>query len=254
MKSPNIFWVAAWLLGWLAVPATPQEPPRVVYRFYTMKIKPGMEKQFDEGRKRHVEWHRQQKDTWGWYAGQIVTGPRAGQYVFTTWWRTWSDFDQPAEFAAGDAADAAVNMDPYVESETNAFYVFLPAVSRQELGDFLLYEVISFHLNPGSANDFVAVLGRIHEAIAKTHWVPGYEWYVLANGGEQPGFVLVVPRRNWAAFAPPAESLEAMLAEVYGREEAASLLGRFFGAVHCQRSEVVQSRPELAYTPPPPAQ
>lgn len=243
--------VAMLLAGLLALPAATQEKPGAVARVYTMKIKPGMGKQFEEGRKRHVDWHRKQKDSWRWSASQVVTGERTGQYIFGTFDHAWKDFDLPSDFAAADGADAGVNMDPYVESESNGFYLYLPDISLPIEGEARYYQLASLRLNMGTEEEFIYVMGKIREAIAKTKWLPAYEVYALVNGGEHPNFVIVLPRANWAAFEPPAKTFEKMFEDAYGREEADALLRRFYHAVRSERTEIVENRPDLAYQPAP---
>src|SRR5580765_6771708 len=50
-------------------------------RIVVIKPKEGMQKQFEEGYKRHLEWHRRNKDTWTWYGWQIIAGDRFGYFM-----------------------------------------------------------------------------------------------------------------------------------------------------------------------------
>jgi hypothetical protein len=72
----------------------------------------------------------------------------------------------------------------------------------------------------------------------------------LFNGGEHPTYVFTFPHKNWADFEPPEQTLRAVLEKAYGREEAESVLKLFDKSVHCVRSEIAASRPDLSYTPP----
>lgn len=253
MQRAGVGWmgVAAAALGALAA-AAQQAPPGPVARVYVMKVKPGMEKQFEAGRRRHVAWHQKQKDTWGWYAGQIVAGEREGQYVFGTFGHQWADFDLPAAFEAGDDADFNATMAPYIESSSNAFYLFLPALSRPAAAEAPFYDLTYYEVEFGALADFQAALEKVHEAIGKTNWVEAYEFYGLYLGGEHPTFVQVVPRQNWAAFAPPAVPFARMLEQAFGREDAAAIQRGMAKSVRRVRSEVVRTRPELGYSTPPP--
>ena len=48
----------------VAVAAWAQSQPGTVSRVYLIKVTPGMEADWLEGAKEHVEWHRQQNDPW----------------------------------------------------------------------------------------------------------------------------------------------------------------------------------------------
>jgi hypothetical protein len=43
-----------------------------------------MTQQYEAGRKKHMAWHKSQKDTWSWYAWEVVTGENTGSYVIGT--------------------------------------------------------------------------------------------------------------------------------------------------------------------------
>ena len=52
-----------------------------VCRVYFSTPKPGMGQQYEVGRKKHMQFHRDQKDTWTWNTFAIETGDNAGMYV-----------------------------------------------------------------------------------------------------------------------------------------------------------------------------
>ncbi|MGA8763549.1 MAG: hypothetical protein WB562_11850, partial [Candidatus Sulfotelmatobacter sp.] len=52
-----------------------------VCRIYFSMPKPGMNQQYEAGRKKHMQFHRAQKDTWTWNTFTVETGDNAGMYV-----------------------------------------------------------------------------------------------------------------------------------------------------------------------------
>jgi hypothetical protein len=52
-----------------------------VCRVYFSMPKPGVSQQYEAGRKKHMQFHRDQKDTWTWNTFAIETGDNAGMYV-----------------------------------------------------------------------------------------------------------------------------------------------------------------------------
>jgi hypothetical protein len=236
----------------LALPALAQQSPANLGRVVAMVPKPGMAQQFEEGRKRHMEWHRKQNDTWAWETWQVQTGDASGVYLSITFGHTWKDFDAwEAKYAKGDEVDAAKNMDPYLVADTSSLWAFRNDVSRPPEGNepSKMASVIHFILNSEGVNEFNIANRKIHEAIGKTNWPVHYQWYALVNGGEQPHFVLVLPHNSYAEMAPQEVSFEAMLEKAYGREDANALLRSLEKTIKRQWSEIIVYRPDLSYRP-----
>jgi len=250
MKWSRIFSIltVAMLAG---LPLGAQQKSDNVARVSAWKIKPGMVQQFEQGLKRHNEFHRKQQDKWALYTFEVISGEGTGFYLRGVFGHNWEDFDAEEKNAAADAADSATNVIPYIEREIPRYYVFLPDVSRPLAGDepSALASVLSFGVKIGHTQDFLYSIRKIHEAIGKTNWPVNYEWYVLVNGGEGPTFVLVLPRKNWADFKEPAKTFDKMLDEALGHHEAELLLKHFDSTIHAEWSEIVRYRPDLSHRP-----
>ena len=235
----------------LALPAAAQEQAGNLGRVYFVKPKAGMELQYEEAAKRHMDWHRQEKDTWTWHTWQVVNGEQLGQYVVGTFNHSWEDFDAHAEFDAADTADALANLSKYTESVSNIITLYHEDVSRPLEGDtpLPLSQVIRFQLNVGVVPDFTYWMKKVHEAVEKTNWPPRYSWQQAINGTEGPVFVLILSRKNWAGFSPPEKPFDTMMEEAYGRREADALRKVFQKSVRSVRSETTQYRPDMNYIP-----
>lgn len=98
----------------LLSPAITFAQSRSLAQFVTWKPKAGMEKNFDDGYKRHLQWHKNAGDTWNWYGWYFISGPRSGQFMDGTIDHAFEDFDKPVD-PAGDAADNAKNTVPYAD-------------------------------------------------------------------------------------------------------------------------------------------
>lgn len=236
----------------LALPALAQEKPGNVGRVFVFQPKPGMAQQYEEGRKRHMDWHRKQNDTWTWETWQVETGEAVGAYLTITFGHNWKDFDEwEAKLGKADAADAAANLSPYIAGESNGLWIYRAEVSRppEGQGPSKMAEVIHFTVKLDAEAEFNYLMRKFHEAIGKTNWPAHYLWYALANGGEHPHYVLVLPRNSWAEMAPQEVSFGAMLEKAYGRQEAESLLGSLGKSVRREWSETIIHRPDLSYRP-----
>ncbi len=248
MLNRRALFVLGFLL-FLALPLAAQEQPGPVARLFFVKPKAGMRAQFEQAAKRHMEWHRQQKDTWTYYGWESVTGEQIGTYGFGTFGHHWKDFDARAKFDEADSADYYANVAQYVESRSSVFDIYHPEISRPLEGESPLVQVIVFQVKVGEQEEFLQGIRKAHEAIKKTDWPVHYDWYELANGGEGPAYVLVLPHKNWADFEPPELSFPAMLEKAFGRQEAESVLKMFNYNTRKQTSEISKSRPDLSYIP-----
>jgi hypothetical protein len=96
-----------------------------VCRIYFSTPKPGADQQYEAGRKKHMDFHRAQRDTWSWRTYLIETGDNAGTYVSSTCGHSWKDLDEwEQRMGKADTADGAQNMSPYVRSGRNGIYVY----------------------------------------------------------------------------------------------------------------------------------
>jgi hypothetical protein len=231
----------------LALPARAEDP--IVSRVMVWKAKPGMEAKFEEGLKRHNDFHRRQGDTMALMTLQVQSGPETGAYIRLASDRHWADFDAEEAMAKADQADTAVNTDPYIASTTTSYYRQLTDVSRPKSAAAAMYSIAFYQVKQGKADDFMLAIKKFHEAIGKTEWPVHYAWFALVNGGDGPQFVLSVPRDKWADFNPPEKSFDKMLAEAYGPTEARSLGEMFDHCVSGTSSEIVVFRADLSYIP-----
>src|SRR5436309_4866286 len=63
---------------------------------------------FEAGYIRHLDWHRQNKDTWTWYGWTVWAGERQRWFVYATFGHSAAEMDSPVD-PAGDERDNIVN-------------------------------------------------------------------------------------------------------------------------------------------------
>jgi hypothetical protein len=244
--------VAAALLLGPGAPLVAQEAPGAISQVIVTHAKAGMGKQYQEGRKRHMAWHKKQNDSWIWTTWEVTSGPSTGAFLSLSPGHTWKDFDDwEARLGQGDAMDVDANLTPHAESTTISYYQFLSDLSRPALATPKMSEVIHFLLKPEKEVEFRQAQLRVHEAIGKTSWPARYSWYALVNGGEGPHFVLVLPRESYAEMAEPELSFSGMLTKAFGSYEAGVLLGTIAQSAKSQWSELLVYRPDLSHVPTP---
>ena len=224
-----------------------------VCRIYFSMPKPGAVQQYEAGRKKHMQFHRAQNDTWTWSTFAVETGDNAGMYVTSSCGHAWKDFDEwETRMGKADTADGATNLTPYVQSGRNSFYVYRADMSLAPANQppAPLTAVTVFVLHAGATPDFIAAIKKTNDALNKqADWPKTSGWLQLINGGEGPTFVLLSSRKNWADFAPLSKSLPDVLNEAYGKETADQIQKTIRDSTVRQYTEAASYRADLSYVP-----
>jgi len=218
---------------------------------YASVPKPGMTKQLEEGRKKHMAWHKKQGDTWTWEIWQVETGESAGNYLAVTFGHSWQDLDAwDQKYGEADTADVEQSMAPYIEKTVPSIWMFMKDASRP-LDPYApkMAQVSHYLVKPGKEADFEDTIKKMNDAITKSDWPPHYAWFALMDGGEQPHYALVYYMNGWAGMAEPEPSFGAMLEKVVGKHDADSLTHTFDSCIHKEWAETIRYRPDLSYVP-----
>jgi hypothetical protein len=208
----------------------------------------------EDGRKRHMDFHRKQNDSWEWDVWQIETGDGTGNYLSGTFGHSWADLDAWEEkIGTADTADGNVNLTPYVASQTASIWEILPDSSHvpmpMDKTPPKMAELNHFLLKPGSETEFNDAIKKINDAIVKANWGVYYTWYALQDGGEGPHYVLLLYMKGWADLAEPNPSFGAMLEKAVGKHDAEALQHAFDNSVKREWTETIRYRPDLSYVP-----
>lgn len=216
--------------------------------------KPGSEAQYVEGRKRHMEWHRAQNDKWAWHAYDVITGDATGAVVTVSSPHRWADRDGREQFVRDDQADVMKNILPYAAPHQFSIWRVRSDMGRAGAPKATdpptpYFTVQHFILNPDAMPTYVENVKRISAALDKINYpAPKGLWYQLMTGGEAPHFVQVVPRKNWAEFESPRETLDEALKRALGAE-GATLLSNVRKGMRRTWTETLRHNDELSYHP-----
>lgn len=148
---------------------------------------------FEAGYIRHLEWHRQAKDTWRWFGWTIWAGERQRWFVYATFGHSAAAMDSPVS-PADDERDNIVNVTPHARFVESGLYEFLPALSRGtgEPTPTTRVELVTVDLAPGADQEFEAALAAEHQDETL--------WYRMIAGGSAPRYVRLRPRASLSAL------------------------------------------------------
>lgn len=222
------------------------EPPSVA-RMVFFHAKPGAKAQMEEAIKKQMDWRREQKDDWVWLTWEYVSD-EVDRYVVASFSHAWQDYDQPKispfieEVFQGDLARLCLS--PVVVQ----YFDHLEEVSA--LGTAkkppTVAEVAVFQVQFGKTMQFYEAIRQFHRALQKAGSPERYEWFELLSGGEEPQFMLFLPRPNWAAFDTQGGFLLEVLEKLVGTKKANELFAQFTASVKNCRRYAVRLRPDLS--------
>jgi hypothetical protein len=151
---------------------------------------------FEAGYIRHLDWHRQNRDTWVWYGWTIWAGERQRWFVYATFGHSAASLDNPVP-PAEDERDNISNVTPHAQFVGNALYEYLPSLSRGtgEPQPTPRLELTTVELAPGAANAFEAALGAAPSTLQGETL-----WDRMVAGGSAPRYVRLRPRPSLSAI------------------------------------------------------
>jgi hypothetical protein len=146
---------------------------------------------------RHLEWHRQAKDTFGWYSWTVwAAGERQRWLIYATFGHTAASLSNPVS-PAEDERDNIINVLPHAQFLGNGVFEFLPALSRGNgvPTPTLRAEYTTVELNQGAGKAFEVAL-----AAEQSNLKGEALWYRMIAGGAVPRYVRLRPRVSLAAI------------------------------------------------------
>jgi hypothetical protein len=181
-------------------PAQIEQPPGPYARIAVLRALDGHSWEMDQGYLRHLDWHRQAKDWFGWYSYSVwASAERQRWLMYATFGHTAADLSNPVS-PAEDEANNLLNVLPHAQFLGNGVYEFLPALSRGNRNGVptaaLRAEYTTVELNnQGAAKAFEAAL-----ALEQPKLHGETLWYRMVVGGDSPSYVRLRPRATLAAI------------------------------------------------------
>jgi hypothetical protein len=151
---------------------------------------------FEAGYIRHLEWHRQNRDTWVWYGWSVTFGERQRWFVYASFGHPAASLDNPVS-PAEDERDNISNVAPHAQYLGNALYEYLPGLSRGtgEPQPTARLEFTTVDLVPGAEKAFEAALSADQPKLQGETL-----WYRMVAGGTAPRYVRLRPRTSLSAI------------------------------------------------------
>lgn len=213
-------------------------------RFTILVPKEGMERQFEDGYKRHLKWHVDNGDTWNWYGWMVASGVRVGYFIDATFGHSWADFDKPINPTA-DVADFEINVSPFAKFLTQFIAAYLPTYSVGTNADLssALPRVIYFKVKPGQEQTFEEFLAAFRSDYPKIAPDQNFLWFRIEDGDQTPQYFLFMPHKNFAE----RQKSQNFLAKLWARNIEART--KFQNSVAETITETMRYRADLTFIP-----
>ena len=158
---------------------------------------------FEAGYIRHLDWHRQAKDTWRWFGWTIWAGERQRWLVYATFGHSAASLDNPVN-PAEDEKDNILNVTRHGHFAGHGLYEFLPALSRgaAEPSPAARVEFTTVDLVPGAESVLETSLAEQQPKLQSETL-----WYRMIAGGTAPRYVRLRPRPTLSALLQEKRSL-----------------------------------------------
>lgn len=207
-------------------------------RIAIMRAVDGHSVDWEAGYIRHLEWHRQVKDTFGWYSYSVwASTERQRWIIYATFGHTAAELSNPVS-PAEDERDNLVNVLPHAQFLGNGIYEFLPTLSRGNgvPTPTLRAEYTTVELTQGAGKTFEAALAAEQSTLQGETL-----WYRMVVGGDTPRYVRIRPR--------------ATLAAILDERAGQALPDRVDGLISKMTVETLNLRPNMLVnvSPEPPA-
>ena len=166
-------------------------------RIAILRPNDGQSVDLEAGYIRHLEWHRQNKDTFRWYSWTVwAAGARQRWLIYATFGHTATSLSNPVA-PAEDERDNLLNVLPHAQFLGNGIYEFLPALSRGNgvPTPTLRAEYVTVELNQGTTKAFETALAAEQSRLRGETL-----WYRMIAGDTVPRYVRLRPRASLAAI------------------------------------------------------
>ncbi len=185
------------LLAFVPALLAAQTEPGLFARIAILRANDGQTLDLEAGYIRHLEWHRQAKDPFGWYSWSVwASTERQRWLIYATFGHTSAELANPVS-PAEDERDNLLNVLPHAQFLGNGIYEFLPALSRGNgvPTPTLRAEYTTVELNQGAARAFEAALAAEQPKLRGETL-----WFRMIAGGSLPRYVRIRPRASLAVI------------------------------------------------------
>jgi hypothetical protein len=205
----------------------------------------GQAQRFEDGYRRHLDWHRAHRDRLAWYAWTVIDGPRAGLFIDGSFDVALDGLDTRPD-PAGDAADAQGTFLPYgTAALRESWRRVSPDTAVPLAHPERPLRVIVYTLKPGRAAGFDALAGELARAAPAPQPMA---WFAPVSGSALNRRMLMASITS-GNDEVPAVDLESRIDALRDASRRDTLRAALAEAVTAVEAETWQPKPSLMLIP-----
>lgn len=244
--------VTAVVVLWAMSPgvvAQEAEPGPIAFH-YALTPKAGHEDAFRTAMQAHMQWRRENGETWQWTCYEVVAGEDANAVHFRSGGHRWADRDayESSAFGTRAAEQFRSTVAPHLASTRMFVDQDDAEISAWPTDgvDRPLIQLVQMRLDPGKRMAWTDAVKAIHEALQDNGFSGGYAFSWTVAGGPDPMVTLALPRTGWADFAEPDPDVYAVVVKAFGEERARELFAAYSDAIEMSETFVVRRNDEMS--------
>lgn len=184
--------------------------------------KPGQDRAFVDGLKKHIAWRKSAGDPFTWHVYQPVVGSDLDFYVVRSGNHTWADLDTEHAWAEKHDAGGHFQMEAGQHARRLKHYFGVNATKYDhwiESKDYRYFGVSAYQFKAGHDADIKAVMKRVHDAVTRQKWPYPFSFEYRVGGAG--GMSVIVPMKSYAGMAEPSPTLMEVMTKALGSKKAA---------------------------------
>lgn len=232
MKNISVLAALSLLLLSPALPADEHEPAPALSDVWWVVPKNGMENQFEEAVKLHMQFRAEQGESRAWWTFTPTIGDRMNVYVFRSCCFNWADIDsfltEDQEKGFGENWNA--NVHQYVDhyhhymERTDWEHSYWP----DEGTDGPYYGVTEWTWKEDAGPASSAARKELSKMALEADWgTTNGPWVWMSRIGGKDKLMIVSPYSDYAAMAPPEKTFYDMVTEKVGEKKRDALFADF---------------------------
>ena len=179
--------------------------------FSFWKPKPGDEKNFENGYKQHLKWHKDNADKWNWCGWYFAFGSRDDQFLDATFNHSWGDFDKSVK-PAEDGADNSIHTYPFADYQMGYRMINLPDLSISDSNSLKSKLLRLVTITVTNIDSGKAVLEKL-KAIYKAKGMKTFMAFKMVDGGNLNQFIILIGLSGTEEFSK-VENLQEELTSI----------------------------------------
>lgn len=225
------------------------EPGPIAFH-YVLTPKAGHEDAFLTAMQAHMQWRRENGETWQWACYEVAAGMEAQEVNFRSGGHRWADRDayESSAFGQRAAEQFRSTVAPHLASsrmfvdQDDADISAWPTdgVNRP------LIRLVQMRLEPGKRAAWLEAVTAIHAALQKNGFPRGYAFSWTVAGGPDPMVTLALPGAGWADFAEPDPNVYEVVVHELGEARAQELFAAYADAIESSESLIVRRNDEMS--------